>query len=113
MIRPDQTENGPANEGIPTASAPYRLRYSLRLPPPGERQDIDVAIHRSVTVLALCRSERPLPSHRKPERCAVADDVAGGGRGEVGADDEDRLVGPFGEEARSSERGGLRIVVAE
>ena len=57
--------------------------------------------------------ERPLPSHGKPECCAVADDVAGGGGGEMGADDEDRLVGPFGEEARSSERGGLRIVVAE
>jgi hypothetical protein len=39
------------------------------------------------------------PSHRKPERHAVADDVAGGGGGEVSADDEDRLVGPFGEEA--------------
>ena len=54
-----------------------------------------------------------MPSHRKPERCAVADDVAGGGGGEVGADDEDRLVGPFAEEAQAGERSGLRVVVAE
>ena len=38
----------------------------------------------------------------------VADDVAGGESGEVGAEDEDCLVGPFGEEARAGERGGLR-----
>jgi len=52
-------------------------------------------------------------SHRKPERCAVADDVAGGGAGEVRADDEDRLVGPFGEEARAREGDDPRVVVAE
>ena len=31
----------------------------------------------------------------------------------MGADDEDRLVGPFGEEARAGERGGLCVVVDE
>lgn len=39
--------------------------------------------------------------------------MSGGGGGEVGADDEDRLVGPFGEEARAGESGGLRVAVAE
>ena len=54
-----------------------------------------------------------LPSHRELERCAVADDAAGGGRGEMGADDEDRLIRPFGKEARAGQRGDLRVVVAE
>ena len=31
----------------------------------------------------------------------------------MGADDEDRLVSPFGEETRAGEYGGLRVVVAE
>lgn len=43
------------------------------------------------------------PLHSKPERCAVADTVAGGGRGEVGADDEDRL-------ASHSSRRGERVI---
>jgi hypothetical protein len=38
-------------------------------------------------------------SHRKPKRCAVADDVASGRCGEMAADDKDRLVGPLGEKA--------------
>ena len=46
-------------------------------------------------------------SHRKPERCAVADDVAGRGSGEVGADDKDILVGPFGEQSSAGLSGGL------
>jgi hypothetical protein len=39
----------------------------------------------------------PLESHHKPERCAIADDVASGRGRVVGADDQDWLGGPFSE----------------
>ena len=44
------------------------------------------------------------PSPRKPEGRSVAEDMAGGWGCEMGADDEDRLVGPFGEQARERVR---------
>ena len=50
-------------------------------------------------IAAPAAGVRLAASHRKPKRCAVADDVASGRCGEMAADDKDRLVGPLGEKA--------------